>query len=107
MLLHDRVRDGQPEPGALADLLRREERIEDLGLHIRRHARTVVGDLEGDRVALDVVPRADDERAAAVGREHRLLGVDDQVEQHLLDLVRVGKDLRQPGGERGDDARCS
>ena len=41
--------------------------------------------------------------AAAVGRDHRLLGVDDEVQQHLLDLVRVGEDLRQPRGERRDD----
>ena len=49
------------------------------------------------------MPGAEDERAAAVGAEHRLLGVDDQVEQHLLDLVRIGEHLRQPGGERFDD----
>ena len=42
--------------------------------------------------------------AAAVGGQHRLLGVDDQVEQHLLHLVAVGEDLRQAGGERVDDA---
>ena len=47
--------------------------------------------------------RAHDEHAAAVGREHRLLGVDDQVEQHLLHLVPVGEDLRQPGRQRVDD----
>ena len=50
-----------------------------------------------------VVPGADDERAAAVRREHRLLGVDDEVQQHLLELVRIGEDLRQAGGERVDD----
>ena len=48
-----------------------------------------------------VVPGADDERAAAVGGEHRLLGVDDEVQQDLLELVRIGEDLRQAGGERG------
>ena len=48
------------------------------------------------------MPRAHDEDAAAVGRQHRLLGVDDQVQQHLLDLVAVGEDLRQAGGERVD-----
>ena len=36
-------------------------------------------------------------------RQHRLLGVDDEVEQHLLQLVRVGEHLRQAGGERLDD----
>ena len=45
--------------------------------------------------ALEVVPGAEDQRAAAVRADHRLLGVDDQVEQHLLHLVRIGEDLRQ------------
>ena len=104
MLLHDRVRDGQAEAGALADFLRREERIEDLRLHLVGNARAVVVDLEDDRLLIGVVPGADDEHAAAVGRQHRLLGVDDQIEQHLLDLVAVGEHLRQAGGERVDDA---
>ena len=34
MLLHDRVGDRQAEPGALADFLRREERVEDLRLQV-------------------------------------------------------------------------
>ena len=104
MLLHDRVGDRQPEAGALADLLRREERIEDLRLQLVGNARAVVVDLEHHRFLLGVVPGANDEHAAAVGREHRLLGVDDQVEQHLLDLVAVGEHLRQAGGQRVDDA---
>ena len=102
MLLHDRVGDRQPEAGALADILRGEERIEDLRLHVFRHARPIVGDLEHDRVAIEVVPGADDERAAAVRADHGLLGVDDQVEQHLLNLMRIGERLRQAGGERLD-----
>ena len=44
------------------------------------------------------------ERAASVGREHRLLGVDDQVEQDLLELVRIGEGERQAGRQRLDDA---
>ena len=52
---------------------------------------------------LGVVPRADDQHAAAVRRQHRLLGVDDQIEQHLLHLVAVGEHLRQAGGQRVDD----
>ena len=38
-----------------------------------------------------------------LAREHRLLGVDHQVEQHLLQLMRIGEDLRQPRRERVDD----
>ena len=103
MLLDDRVRDRQAETGPFADFLRREKRIEDLRLQLVGNARAVVVDLEDDGFMLDVVPRADDQHAAAVCREHRLLGVDDEVEQHLLHLMAVGKDLRQAGRERVDD----
>ena len=68
VLLDDRVGDRQPEAGALADLLGGEERIEDLRLHVFRHARPIVVDLEHDRVAIEVVPGAEDQRAAAVAR---------------------------------------
>ena len=100
MLLHDRVRDRQAESRALSDLLRREEGIEDPGLHVLRHARPIVVHLEDDGVAVGVVPGAHDERAPAVRRNHRLLGVDHQVQQHLLALVRIGEDVRQAGRER-------
>ena len=94
MFLDDRVRDGQPEARSFTDLLRREKRIENLRLHVLGHTRPVVVDLEDHRVAIGVVPGADDQRAAAVRAEHRLLRVDDQVQQHLLHLVRIGKHLR-------------
>ena len=42
----------------------------------------------------------------AVGAEHRLLGVDQEIEHHLLDLIAVRKDLRQARGERRRDRRC-
>ena len=86
-----------------ADLLGREERIEDLRLQILGDARAIVVDLENDRFLVGIVPGADDEHAPSVRREHRLLRVDDEVEQHLLDLVAVGEHLRQAGGERIDD----
>ena len=96
VLLHDRIRHGQAEARALADFLRREERIEDLRLQLLGDSRAVIVDLEHHRLPLDVVPAAHDERAAAVRRQHRLLGVDDQVQQHLLHLMLVGEDLRKP-----------
>jgi hypothetical protein len=49
------------------------------------------------------VPGADHQHAATVRREHRLLGVDDQVQQHLLQLIAIGEHPRQGGGERVDD----
>ena len=63
----------------------------------------VVVDLEDDRLSLDVVPAAYDERATAIRREHRLLRVDDEIQQDLLNLVRIGEDLGQSRRERIDD----
>ena len=69
-------------------------------LHLLRDAGPVVVDLENHGVTIGVVPGADDERAAAVRAEHGLLRVDDQVQQHLLNLVRIRKHFRQSRGER-------
>ena len=103
MFLDDRIRDGQAESGSLANVLRREKRVEDFRLNLLRDPRPIVIDLEHDCIAVHVVPRAQDQGAAAVSPDHGLLGIHDQVEQHLLDLVRVGKYVRQPRGKRLED----
>ena len=103
MLLNDGVRDRQSESGALADVLRREEGIEDLVLDVRRHARPVIADLQHDRVLFAVMPRPQHQRAAPIGRQHGLLSVDHKVQQHLLNLMRVGEDRWQPRRQCRDD----
>ena len=103
MLLDDRIRDGQPQAGSLPHLFRREKRIENPRLHVVGHARTVVVHFEHDRVAVGVVPRAHDQRAAAVRADHGLFGIDDEIQQHLLNLVRVREHLRQAGRQRLED----
>src|SRR5687767_9882957 len=84
----------QAETGALANFLGREERIEHLCLSILRNARAVVIDLQQRRSAISIVDGPHDYGAAAVGREARLLGIDDQIQQHLLDLMPVYEHLR-------------
>src|SRR5438552_18982773 len=59
VLLHDGLRNRQPEPGAPG--LGREERIEKLGEHAARHADAGVADAH----ALDLGPRPD---ATSMGR---------------------------------------
>ena len=49
---HDPLRDRQPEPGALADVLGGEERIEDLGRQLGRHARPGVAHAHAHAVAV-------------------------------------------------------
>src|SRR5678816_4147818 len=103
MLMDDRVSNRQAEAGPLPDLFRREERVENLRLQIIRNTGTVVIDLEDDSLLRRIVPGPHDEDAPAVGRQHRLLGVDDEVEQYLLYLMAVGEDLRQSCRERVDN----
>ena len=70
--------------------------VEDPRHHVARHARAVVAELQEHHVAVAVLPAANHRRPVSVRRHHRLLGVDHKVEQHLLDLVRVGEDRGQP-----------
>ena len=95
VLLDDAVADRQAEARALARLLRREERVEDAAQRLGAHAGAAVA--ERRRHGAVATPRADAQRAlrrSSVGA-HRLLGVDDDVQEHLLDLVRVEHRLRQ------------
>ena len=63
----------------------------------------IVTDFEHERAAIGIVRGAHDDRALAVGAEAGLLGVDQQIEQDLLDLMAVGKHIGHAGGERLDD----
>src|SRR4051794_29557245 len=66
----DAVDNREAEAGALADVLGREERIEDLRDHVGRDAGPVVGD--GDLDVVRLLPGGDADRAAAVSRTDSL-----------------------------------
>ena len=103
VLLHDRVGDGEPKPVPLPTsfVVKNGSKIFCCTSPGTPGPSSLISRTTAS--ALGLVPRAHDERAAAVRREHRLLGIDDEVEQHLLHLVRIGEDLRQPRRERVDD----
>src|SRR5438876_10580026 len=99
-LLHDAVHRGQPQARAFAPLLGREERLEQMGLHVRRHADAGIADREQDvaprrrrevlaRIALvQFGVRGLDGELAALG--HRIPRIHGQIHDHLLELPRVG-----------------
>jgi len=94
VVLDDPVRDGEAQ--SRARVLRGEEGCEDLLEVFLRNPRARVGDLdlhllEGTGLAHGTHLHA---HAAALGRG--LDGVLEQVQQHLLDLLGVQDDLRQP-----------
>jgi hypothetical protein len=107
-LRDDAVHRREPEPRALAEALRGEERLEDTGARRGVHARSRVGDRELDVAArrdargggparreLDL-PRRDHE-APAVG--HRVARVHREVHEHLLELAGIRERLREAGRE--------
>ncbi|MBA7484170.1 hypothetical protein ES707_19694 [subsurface metagenome] len=109
-LPREAVHHRQPEPGALADRLCREERIEGACDHIGRHADAGVGNAEREilprrQVALArgmlVEPFVGglDRDAPALG--HGVARIDAEVEQRAFQLRSV--DQRGPQTRRGDD----
>ena len=88
----DPVADGEPEarPDALG--LGREERVEDLAADLGRDPRAGVGDLESGLAFVGA--RTNDDGAWSIDRHECLLGVDQQIENHLLELGGVRPDLR-------------
>ena len=98
VLVHDAVGDRQAEAGAAADRLRREERIVDAREMLRRNAGAGVGDL--DDAAIRPSTRVDDRQPAAA--RHRVARVQEQVQEHLLQLVL---DAERPAPAIGDSSR--
>jgi len=90
---HDVVAHGEPEPGPFAGRLRREERIENLLLDVRRNARPIVADADFNPVAQISCDRLQPRFKAPAGGGSALgcgvKPVRDQVQQDPRDLLRV------------------
>ena len=94
MIGDDAVADGQPEPGAARRTLGREERVEDLGQHVRRDAGAVVLELRHGRPA--VHPGAHRDVAVAAGG---IGGVEQDRHRRLDQPLAVAEDGRHAVGE--------
>src|SRR5581483_8641255 len=94
VLFHDDVmRHRQPEPGAFARRLGREEGVEHLLPHLRRDAGAVVADADLDMVGAASCRGADDrlEGGAAIVRlalAHGIKAVRDQIQEDAGDFLR-------------------
>ena len=90
----DPLGDGEPEAGSVGSS--REEGVEDAVLDRVGYACARVGDVDRGRCdALRPLPEAERDHAAL---GHGLHGVDQQVEQHLLDLALVALDHQRLAG---------
>src|SRR5947209_16187959 len=100
--IDDAVAHRQSEAGALAHRLRDEERLEQLRFILRADPRSIVEHFETDSPA-HVVHPDHDAPFAALRRLERLLRVDHEVENDLLDLGEIRVDA--PRGRRLDVER--
>ena len=81
------VANRQTQPGAFADRLGGEKRIEDASQQMFGNAWAGVADVDRDFVAN---PFSNHAQNAAATFGHRLMRVADQIEKHLLQLIRIG-----------------
>ena len=85
MRFGDRARGPQPKPRAVHRLPRRHERFERTIDRINGDARPFVDDTHADRRVVGI--ELDENLTAAAGQ--RLLGIDDQIQERLLQLRAV------------------
>jgi len=95
VLLDDPVRDREAEARAGADGLGREERLEDVRERVRRDPRTIVDYLRVHRAPVSVHARGQGDAPAVLAFQYGLLGVQQEVQEHLFELVLVGQHRRQ------------
>src|SRR5207248_2974971 len=100
MFGNNALTDRKSETRAFADRLGRKERIEDATQVLDRDTGTVVLEKNLDR-PFDLF-RANRQAALAVAFEHRLFSIDDQIQEYLLQLMRIAQGLRQIRREIGD-----
>ena len=91
-LVHDLARDGEAEAGACARRLGGEERIEHAAEVLGGNPRSGVADREHDPAI--AAARFGLDAALAL---HRLCGVEEHVEHHLLELSRAREHRRARG----------
>ena len=85
--------DGEPHAGADADRFGREERLEDSRQHLGLDSLPGVANVGEDR-ALERSARHG-QNAVLESFAHRVLGVDEKVDEHLHQLIGIGGDLGQ------------
>ena len=102
VFLDDAISDRQAEPGTLADFLGGEERIEDARQHVgRRCPFPYRARVTTSLLLVDAGARLD--RPHAIRSLDRVFGVDQEVEERLLQQQRIAGDRRQRFGKAADD----
>ena len=91
MLLNDAVTHTHAKSCADAGWFRRVERFEHATAHFRGHTDATVRCVDNDAVTLT---RGTEQQSRIGFRFHRMFGVDDHVQQHLLQFLPVALHVR-------------
>ena len=94
VLFDDAPAERQPQAGSLARRLRREERFENLPLDVRRDAGAGIRDGQLEPRPGRIQSGRDLDPAAGGQPAHRLVGIGDEVQEHLVELMGVGPERR-------------
>src|SRR5687768_15411598 len=95
MRLDHAEREAESKAGSSALRLGREEWFEDTTSSLGRDPRAVVRNLNFDGSGLSPRPTCNAEFPLAADVLQGMLGIDDEVDEHLVQLVRVAVDRRQ------------
>ena len=114
MVRHNPVRHREAQPGA-GSFLRREERVKDAVLDVRRHPGTRVLHPNLDDTGVIVMPHVARQQRQATPGWHGVDGVQNQIGQHLTKLGGIADDRRGgvkiqldvDGGSVRLDRRCA
>src|SRR5262249_14988894 len=91
----DAQRDRESKPGALPHVLRREEWLEDATAQLQRNPRPIVDHFEPVRALAGMRAYDDPPGRVADG----VLGVQDEVQDDLLDLLAIDDDRKRAGSQ--------
>ena len=112
-LLDEAVDLRKPQARAVSDVLGREERIEGLGLHLRRHSAAGVRHGQHDILAghhfglrggvffIEMNIRGFDRQLAAI--RHRVARIDGEIEDRELELIGIGMRPPNAAAQNGFD----
>ena len=92
VFLHHRLADAQPKAGSASRPFRGVERIENAGQNISGNPRTIV--VKAGPYRFPVISQSNAQRAPVASLANGLLRIQDQVQENLHQLVRIGLHVR-------------
>ena len=93
MFRHNSIADAQTQASSLANRFRGVERIEHPGNFL--HSGSIVDELDDQAVRIRILRRSHPQFAVGLHSQDRVDRIVQDVQEHLLQLMRIGRNLRQ------------